>query len=259
MIFFASLRAEFLKIKHASLIYLMAGAALIVPFVMVFDHGSPDTNVTLNGWDHFYREGFMVFAFVFIPFFYILGSTLLMQIEVRNHAWKQVVASPQSFFHVLLAKFTVLQVLGFVFLLIFNIYMVIGCALVDRIFEINFLTYLNRWQDLLKINLLALGSTVGISAISFWLALRFRNFIAPITLGFLLWLIGPVAALELKFPHFDKYVYVLPFTIVSKKHEHHQLFFQVLSLAYGVFFFITAYVEFVLKRLSWRSLLRRIN
>jgi hypothetical protein len=235
----------------------MLGAAFMVPFVMVFDHGSPDTNVAPNGWDHFYREGFMVFAIVFIPFFYMLASTLLMQIEVRNNAWKQVLAAPQSFFTILLAKFVVLQILGIAFLLIFNVYMAIGCALVDQIFEVNFLTYLNRWQDLLKINLLSLGSSVGISALSFWLALRFRNFIAPIALGFMLWLIGPAAALELKLPHFDKYVYVLPFTIVSKKHEHQQLFFQLLSMGYGVLFFTGAYLEFALKRISWNALVRR--
>ena len=38
----------------------------------------------------------MVFAFVFIPFFFLLTSTLLMQIEFRNNAWKQVLASGEG-------------------------------------------------------------------------------------------------------------------------------------------------------------------
>lgn len=252
-----SLRSEFLKIKRTSVIYLLLIAAFVVPFVLVFDHDSTNPNSNTNGWDHFYFDGFKVFAFLFLPFFFILVSTLLMQIEVRNHAWKQVLASPQSFFHILLAKFIVIQVLGIIFLLIFNVYMVLGCSLVDVIFGVNFLTYLNRWPELLKLNLMALGSTVGISALSFWLALRYKNFIAPIALGFLLWLIGPTAALELKWPHFDKYVFVLPFTIVSKKFEHQPLFYQMLSLGYGIFFFGVAYIEFVLHRRQLRSLFKK--
>jgi len=257
MTFIASLRSEFIKIKRTSVIYLILIAAFVVPFVLVFDHGTPDVGIPANGWDHFYRDGFMVFAFVFIPFFFIMANTMLMQIEVRNHAWKQVLASPQSFFHLLLAKFMVIQVMALVFIVTFNVYMMIGCTIIDTIFEVNYLAYLKRWPELLKLNLMAWGSNVGISALSFWLALRYKNFIAPIAISFLLWLIGPTAALELKWPHFDKYVFVLPFTIIVQKFEGDRLFYQLLSIGYGVFFFFVAYLEFLLKRVQWRSLWKK--
>lgn len=252
MTFTASLRAEFLKIKRTSLLYLILIAAFLVPFVLVFDHGTPES-ATHNGWDNYYREGFMLFSFLFIPFFYILASTLLMQIEVRNHAWKQVLASPQSFLHLLLAKFTVLQLLTIAFLLVFNVYMALGCAIIDAIHNLDYLTYLHRWPELLRINLMALGANLGIGALSFWLALRYRNFIAPIAIGLLLWIIGPTAALELKWPHFDKYVYVLPFTTMVNKFEGNRLFYQWLSVGYAVLFFGIAYVEFVLRRMKLRA------
>jgi hypothetical protein len=234
--------------------YLILVAAFIVPFVLVFDHDiSPDS--PSNGWDQFYIDGFNVFAFVFLPFFYILASTLLMQIEIKNNAWKQVLASPQSIIHILLAKFIVLQILAIVFLIVFNVYMVIGCALIDTIYKVELLEYLNRWPALLQLNLMACGSTLGISTLSFWLALRYKNFVAPISIGFLLWLIGPTAALELKWPHFDKYVYVLPFSISLKSYENNRSLYQFLSIGYGVLFFSIAYLEFALKRIQWKSLL----
>jgi lantibiotic transport system permease protein len=235
----------------------MLVSAFVIPFVLVFDYSAPDPSNPANGWDNYYREGFMVFAFLFLPFFYILSSTLQMQIEVRNNAWKQVLASPQSFFHILLAKYTVLHVLALVFIILFNAFMAIGCALIDLIYGINFLSYLNRWPELLELNLMAFGSSIGISALSFWLALRFKNFIAPIAIGILLWLIGPTAALELKLPHFDKYVFVLPFTIVTKKFEDARLLYQLLSLGYGLFFFTIAYLEFVLQRVQLSSFWRK--
>jgi hypothetical protein len=257
MTFTASLRSEFLKIKRTSILYLILVAAFVVPFVLVFDHDITTPNNSANGWDNFYTDGFKVFTFVFLPLFFILVSTLLMQIEVRNNAWKQVLASPQSLAHILLAKFLVLQALGIIYLIVFNVYMVLGCAIIDVTFEVNFLSFLNRWPEMLKLNLMALGSTIGMSALSFWLALRYKNFVAPIGIGFLLLLIGPTAAFELKWPHFDMYVYVIPFTILSKKHEHQQLLFQFLSIGYGVFFFSFAYLEFALKRVHWRSLLKK--
>lgn len=199
----------------------------------------------------------MVFAFLFLPFFYILASTLQMQLEVKNNAWKQVLASPQSFFHILLAKYMVIHVLALGFLILFNACMVMGCVFIDLIHGVNFLADLNRWPELLELNLMAYGSSIGISALSFWLALRFKNFIAPIAIGILLWLIGPTAALELKLPHFDKYIFVLPFTIVAKKVETTRLLYQLLSLGYGVLFFSIAYVEFVLQRTQLRSCWRK--
>jgi lantibiotic transport system permease protein len=254
MTFLTSLRSEFLKTKRTSVVYLVLIAALVVPFVMVFDHDLPEPGVT--GFDHFYREGFQVFAYVFIPFFFILASTLLMQIEVRNNAWKQVLASPQSYFNLLLAKFTVIQVLAVVFLLVFNVYMAAGCLIIDVIYSSDLISYLSH-AELLKVNLMAIGSTIGIHALSFWLALRYKNFIAPIAIGILLWLIGPTAALELKWPHFDKYIYVLPFTIMAKKFEDDRLFYQLLSLGYGVLFFTIAYVEFVLQRTSLKTIWKK--
>ena len=204
MKFKASFRSEFLKIKRTSILYLVLVAAFVVPFILVFDHGSPDPNTPVNGWDHFYREGFMVFLFVFFQLFFVLVSTLLIQIEVRNHAWKQVLASPQSFIHILLAKFTVMHVLALAFLMIFNVYMMMGAGVVDIIFGLDFLPHLlGRWPELLKVNVMAYVSIIGISALSFWLALRSKNFIAPIAIGFLLWLIGPIVAFELKWPHMD--------------------------------------------------------
>jgi hypothetical protein len=255
MTFTASLRSEFLKIKRTSVIYLILVAAFVIPLVMVFDHGSADPNNPAT--DYFYREAFMVFVFAFLPFFFVLASTLLIQIEVRNHTWKQVLASPQSFFHILLAKFTVLQVLALIFLIAFNVYMILSAAVVDMIFGLNFISYLERWPELLKLNSMAYGSTVGISALSFWIALRSKNFIVPIAIGFLLWLIGPLVAFEFKLPHMDKYVSAIPFTIVSKKFEHERMFHQLLSIGYGVFFFCIAYVEFALKRVQLKSLFRK--
>jgi hypothetical protein len=249
MKFAASLRSEFLKVKRTSIIYLVIIAAFVIPLVLSFDHDFDPKNPT-DGWDNYYREGFMIFVFVFLPLFFVLANTLMMQIEVRNNTWKQVLASPQSYLNILTAKFSVVQVFALLFMVAFNIYMVIGAAVTDALFNLSYLTYLERWPELLKLNMMAFGATFGVSALCFWLALRSKNFITPIAVGFLLWLFGPTIAFEFKWPHADKYVFALPFTVVSKRFEDERLVHQLLSLGYGVFFFGLAYLEFVKQRMK---------
>jgi lantibiotic transport system permease protein len=253
MTFSASLRSELRKIKGNYLIYMVLITAFIIPFVLVFDHGSPDSGRPFNGWDNFYKEGTMVMVFAFLPLFYVLASTMLLQIEIRNNTWKQVLASPQSFFHILFAKFTLLHLIALSFIVTYNVYMVLSAVLMDVIFGMNSLSYLEQWREVLKINALAYGSTIGISAVTFWLALRSKNFIAPIALGLLLWVMHLFAALEFHWPHADKFVFAIHLTIFSKKFEHDRVFYQLLSIGYGVFFFSLAYLEFVLqrKKIAW--------
>jgi hypothetical protein len=257
MTFIASLRSELLKTKRTSLFYMMLITALIIPFVFAFDHATSDSTVTKNVWNDFYQEGIMIMIFAFLPLFLILASTLLVQIEVRNNTWKQVLASPQLFFDILLAKFVVLQLLALAFIFFFNLYFILSAGVVDLTAGTNFISYLQRWPEILSLNARAYGSTIGISALCFWLSIRSKSFVAPIGIGLALWL-GTIAALEFHWSNIDKYVFALPFTVVAKKFQDQQMFHQLLSIAYGLVFFVGAYLEFVIKRTSIGRTFRKL-
>lgn len=256
MTFTASLRSELLKTKRTSLLYLVLITALIIPFVMSFDLVSSENIATKNAWADFYSEGLMVMVFAFLPLFFVLASTLLIQIEVRNNTWKQVLASPQLFFDILLSKFVVLQLLAVAFIVVSNVYFLLGASLVDLAMGTNFISFVDQWPEILSLNGRAYVATLGISAVTFWLAVRSKNFVAPIGIGLLLWL-APVAALEFRWEHIDKFVFALPFTVLAKKFQDEQLFHQLLSVAYGIVFFVIAYLEFLLKRTSVGKLFRK--
>jgi lantibiotic transport system permease protein len=257
MTFLASFRSELLKTKRTSLFYMMLITALIIPFVFAFDHATSDSTATKNAWNDFYLEGIMIMIFAFLPLFLILASTLLIQIEVRNNTWKQVLASPQLFFDILLAKFAVLQLLGLGFIVVYNLYFILSASVVDFVADTNFISYLQRWPEVLSLNARAYGSTIGISALCFWLAIRSKSFVAPIGIGLALWL-GTIAALEFHWSNIDLYVFALPFTVVAKKYQDQQTFHQLLSIAYGLVFFVGAYLEFVIKRTSVGRTFRRL-
>jgi lantibiotic transport system permease protein len=256
MTFSASLRSELLKTKRTSLLYLVLITALIIPFVMSFDLASSENIATKSAWGDYYMEGMMVMVFAFMPLFFVLASTLLIQIEVRNNTWKQVLASPQLLFDILLAKFVVLQLIALAFIVVTNVYFILGAGLVDLAMDTTFMTFLDRWPEMLSLNGRAYVATWGISAVTFWLAIRSKSFVAPIGIGLLLWL-APVAALEFKWPHIDKYVFAIPFTVLAQKFKDEQLFHLLLSIAYGIAFFVIAYVEFLLKRVSVGNVFRK--
>lgn len=256
MTFTASLRSELLKTKRTSLLYLVLIAALIVPLVLSFDLATSQDIATKNGWSDFYNEGLMVLVFAFIPLFFILASTVLMQIEVRNNTWKQVLASPQPFIHMLLAKFVVLQLTVLAFIVVSNIYFILGAGIVDMAMGTNISSFLDRWPEMLSVNCRAYVATLGISGAMFWIALRSRNAVSPLGIGLLLWL-APVVALEFKWAYVDMYVFALPFTVLATKFKDEQLFHQLLSVGYGVVLFTGAYLEFLLKRTSFRKIVRR--
>jgi lantibiotic transport system permease protein len=254
MTFTASLRSEFRKLKGTYLIAMVLVTALIVPFVLVFDQGADSP---IDAWGEFYRDGTMVIVFAFFPLFLVLISTLLMQIEVRNNTWKQVLTTPQSFFHILLAKFVLLQMLALSFLIAYNLYMILSASLLDAMYGLNMLSYLEHWPEVIRITLMAYGASVGISALTFWLALRSKNFIAPIAMGLLLWIMHLFATLEFKWPYMDKSVFAIPLTLFSKKFDDERLLHQLLSLGYGVLFFTIAYLEFVMQRMQLGKYLTR--
>ncbi len=60
-----------------------------------------------------------------LPLFIILISILLLQTEYRDKTWKQMFSSPQKLINVFLAKFIILHVLILLFLLSYNLYLVI--------------------------------------------------------------------------------------------------------------------------------------
>lgn len=71
---------------------------------------------------------------------------------------------------------------------------------------------------------------------------------SPIGIGLFLWLIGPLAAFELKLPYLDRYVFALPFTTIVEKFKPDAWLHQLLSLGYAIVFFTIALFQFTYQR-----------
>src|SRR5690606_23074488 len=94
-------------------------------------------------------------------------------------------------------------------------------------------------------------SILGISAIQFWLALRFRNFIASLAIGFCLWFAAPMMIFEFDFSFAEYFPYSFSFMTSIPKYVSKIPLILWLSFAYGVLFLGIAFAEF-----KWR---RKVN
>jgi hypothetical protein len=253
MKFIISLRSEFLKVKRTSLIYLTILAAAFVPIVMLLENldGTPNGDlVRVDPFKAYYAEGWMFIAFLILPIFIVLISTLLLQIEHRNNTWKQVLASPQQYHTILLSKFIVLQTFIILMLITHNVLMVAAALPIEFMYpDFRIFTYLNSWDTLLLVNARTYFAALGISGLQFWLALRYRNFIASLGIGILLCIMSPLLVFELDVESLlDKFPFALSILVNIKKFNANSAGMQWLSVGYMVVFLAIAFVEF-----SWKK------
>jgi hypothetical protein len=243
-----SLRSELFKTTRTGPVYLTIIAAAVGPAIFLFnvmvDEGEMNTpgNGVLNALFKMLSEMNGVALF---PLFTIFICTLLPQIEYRNHALKQVFASPQTRGNVFLAKLINLHLFMLVFLVathVFMLFTAIGINLTKpalHLFEqpldgnAVFVNAVNAY-----ILLLAVGT------IQFWLGLRSRNFIIPVGIGVALWLTGTIFAVQYQSDLLYFFPYSFHATPVSAKLKPQLTQVAWTSLAYAVLITIVGFIDF---------------
>lgn len=247
-----SLRSEILKTKRTASFYFTLIGAAVVPVVFLL-------NVLGDGLDSTKKDPLnLIFKLLadmnglaFFPWFIILISTLLPQIEYRNNTWKQVFTSPQTKLHVLAAKFVNIHLLLLLFLVSTHLFMFLAIVLANAIDPAIglFKNPLNGQTVLINaantyVTMLALG------AIHFWLGIRFKNFIVPIAVGLALWLTGTLLVLQFN----SNLGYYFPYSYqavnLSPKHKPHLEQVCWTSGGYAVLVLLFAYFDLRRRRMS---------
>jgi hypothetical protein len=245
-----SLRSELIKLKRtASVIVCFIAAAF--PALMQFLEDIDIGNSRPMGapWiEHFLKQREIINV-AFLPMFIVLVSTLWLQIEYRDKTWKQVLTSPQKIINVFAAKFIVFHVLILSFLILYNIFISIGGVAAELMHPQLYNGQLD-FKRLVIINAQRYFLTFGISAIQFWFALRFKNFIAPVAIGFVLWIVAPIMIFEMHWQGVEAYPYAYSILGVFPKYKANIVNYQWYSLAYAAFFFAVAFIEFRVRRVK---------
>lgn len=246
-----SLHSEMVKVKRTSLIYLCFAGSAVVPVILLLDtlDGTPGSLAATDPWKAFYWEGQTLLSFLMFPLFILLSTTLLMQNEFRNNTWKQTLTAPQRFSEIYLAKFVLAQCLSVLFLVTYNFYMGLAALLVDLVYpDMHVLGYMRSWWDILEVTGSVFLASLGMSALHLWLALRFRNFVVPVGLGFVLWFIALTLLFELDIEN----VFMIPhvFTVLTMYPGKVLGMWQTigLSVLYAIIFLTIGYRRLVARR-----------
>jgi hypothetical protein len=242
-----SVRSEILKTKRTAAFYLTIIAAALVPFIflmdVIFDGILPENRK--DAFNAFIRESFGFLSVLIFPMFVILVCTLLPQIEFRNNTWKQVFASPRTMKDIFISRFLNVHLLILLFLVSFNLFMFmvsIAIHFIDP--ETDLLSWPLDGMALWNYNVNIYVAILAMSAIQFWVGLRFRNFIPPIAIGFAMWFTGTMMVMEFHTSnaHFFPYTYL----VLSFFPKNRELLptTQLFSLVYMLLFLALGFIDF---------------
>ncbi|MBS1574537.1 MAG: ABC transporter permease [Bacteroidetes bacterium] len=188
MSFIVSVRAESIKVKRSLAFWLsILGAGFIPVIFLLMYYFRSDVFVlklAKDPWRNHILHGWQALSAFLLPMFIILTCSLVTQIEFKNNTWKQVYSSPQTIGNIFFSKLFVIHCMILFCFLLFNIFL-LGSGLLTNLLNRNYSFFSSPvdWEIVLRMNFKSYISILGISAIQYWLSLRFKNFIASIGIG----------------------------------------------------------------------------
>lgn len=244
----ASFRSELLKTKRTSIWYACVLIAFVIPVILVFDvHDNEEaiSQLTAAPWTRVYRLGGQMLNILLLPLFTVLTCTLLPQLEYRNNAWKQVLAAPQTYGQVFLAKLALPLFMILFFLAVFNCLLVFATILLGTLYPgIRLDNHAFDWKEMLRFNGQTFVAILGVLGFQFWMGLRSRSFLLPIGLGVGLWILSAMLAFEYKWAHADKFPFAFPFLNVYPKYAAKVPTMLWYSAGYFLLFVLLAFLDF---------------
>lgn len=242
-----SLRSEILKTRRTAIFYLTLVAAGLIPLIFLLnislDEISPEN--AKEGFNSLFKTASQMLSVVLFPMYVVLLCTMLPQVEYRNNTWKQVFASPQPVLNVFFARFVNVHLMILLFIVIFNALLFVVALTAHLLYPpLEFLDKPIRWTEWLSRNSTMYVAGLSVSAIQFWLGLRFRNFFVPVGIGFAMWFIGMLMVMEFG----SMNAYLFPYTAlhygVFDKFGHLMPRVNLVSAGYTVLFLLIGFWDF---------------
>lgn len=206
--FLNALRAEHIKSRRSFAAWL-AGAGTGANLLMLWVLHLADTrwvHAHDNPWQGWITGHYQGIAFMMLPLFVIILTSLVAFQEHRRDMWMQLLALPTARSALFFSKFLWMYGLFVAAHLAFIVGMLLTGALTGLLLPATGL--LGHWPAPGQVVLLAsytMLSVLGLAALHFWLSLVFRHFIIPLTIGILgfvlVQLLGPASSLARWLPY----------------------------------------------------------
>ena len=192
-VFPAVLRGEWLKLRRTWTVAMVIACACFTPMIvlamrLVRHRGLAALHATPDYWQRLWHAAWESSAIFFLPMGTVLATSLVVQVEFRNHAWKQLHVLPARMPTLYFAKLAVVVSMIALFLVAFCTATWLTAAIPTLVFPgVSWPSAPIPWALVARD---AFGYFVGalpIAALQYAVALRFANIMAPVGMGFMLW------------------------------------------------------------------------
>lgn len=247
------IRSEFLKLKRSAIPYLVLLAAIIIPLFLLLEIASEPDQVQYykkDPWNIILVECWKGMNFLVLHIFILLACTIIPQTEHRNNTWKQLLSSPISYTQVFFSKFAVIQILLLLVIVLFNIavlLLTIAAQYLDP--KLQLWNFSPDWKLMAGLSLKTFVSLIGLSSIQYFLGMKYKNFLVPLGVGFILWMVVPVGS-EMDWVHLNKFPSAFPVYVLFTKYDNILPYILLGSAAYAVVFISISLIEFRLRKVK---------
>lgn len=254
--FINSFSSEWLKKKHSLASWLVVCGGCFTPLIiliarLVYRSQLPKLYSIPGFWNQLWSSAWESMAIFLLPMGVVMATSLIVQIEYKNNAWKQVHTLPLTRGTIFFAKLGVVLVMLVQFFALFNITLLaaayIPAALVSGV---PFPPGQVPWKMFAVENGLYFIDCLPIVALQFLVSLRYRNFLVAVGGGFLLWILS-IAVLSWKHGYWIPYTYTMFNHLKMQTNGraiHPPVNFHVLAATYFVGLTAVSYILYLTKK-----------
>lgn len=251
-----SFQSEWLKIKRSLALWIVVAGAFFVPVIVIAVRiihykNLPALYAAANFWTTLWHSLWESMAIFLLPLGTILTTALVAQIEYKNNAWKQLHTLPVTQRTIFFSKLSVILVMLLAFFALFNLGIYLTAVIPYMIVpgvpypggEIPYADF--AFQDLEYMIV-----CLPIVALQYLMSLKYKNFLVPIGVGFLLW-VAALASLSWEYGYLMPYTYCM-LTYVksggSAKVILPNMDLRLLAILYFVIVTALSYILFITKK-----------
>ncbi len=223
--FLRSLVAESYKLKRTPMLWLslIGGVtSAIIVFLLFFFLIDEFIELNKNPWARYFQLSYNLMATLLLIPFVILVNSSIVQSEHTSNSWKYLYALPLKKSNIYFPKLLMTIALIALTLSIFFVTSVIGGYLLGVLrpeYEFNnYPMHAGIWMSLM---LHAFLSILGVTAIQYWISIRWKNYIIPIGIGMMGFILSILVVEEERISLYLPYCYSM---LISQKLEFEELF-----------------------------------
>lgn len=254
MEFVYSFQSEWLKKKRSLAAWLVIVGAFFTPGIILLVRlknyaALPKINAAEDFWRKIWFTHWESMAVILLPVGIMLATGLITQIEYKNNAWKQLHTTPQSYTTIFFAKLLVIALMLIQVFVLFNLGIYLAAVVPSLLTNAPYPSAPIPFQFVLESNFKFFIDCLPILALQYLLGLQFKNFLVPLGVGFIIWVLG-IGSISWEYNYIFPYTYIGLDHLMSSGQNANKVLpasVQTLAIVYFSVFLTGGYVLYLMK------------